>query len=333
VSIVFQGAMNSLNPVISVRAQLEDVFTTHRPSLGRRERRAECAALLERVGVDPSRLSAYPHELSGGMRQRVMIAMAMALSPQLMIMDVPTMALDVVVQREILSELARLRDELGFAVLFITHDLPLLLEISDRIAVMRDGSIVELQDAIALSGASDHRRAVQMVFQDPFASLNPYHTVGHHLARQVRLHHRGMSAPAVDEMVLSLLERVRLTPATSFVGRRRTNCRAASGSGWRSPGPSPGILVADEPVSMLDVSIRLGILSLLATLQRESSLGVLYITHDLATARHFSDEILVLLRGRVVERGAPDDVILRPRHPYTQTLAAAAPDPERRLRG
>jgi peptide/nickel transport system ATP-binding protein len=169
VSIVFQGAMNSLNPVISIRAQLEDVFTTHRPGLSRRERRLQCAALLSRVGVDPSRLSAYPHELSGGMRQRMMIAMAMALSPQLMIMDEPTTALDVVVQREILSELARLRDEIGFAVLFITHDLPLLLEISDRIAVMKEGSIVELTSASSLF--TDPRHEYTKLLLSSFPSL------------------------------------------------------------------------------------------------------------------------------------------------------------------
>jgi peptide/nickel transport system ATP-binding protein len=147
VSIVFQGAMNSLNPVISIRAQLEDVFTTHRPGLSRRERRVQCAALLSRVGVDPSRLSAYPHELSGGMRQRVMIAMAMALSPQLMIMDEPTTALDVVVQKEILAQITELREQLGFSIIFITHDLSLLVEIADRIAIMYAGQIVELAPA------------------------------------------------------------------------------------------------------------------------------------------------------------------------------------------
>ena len=147
VSMVFQGAMNSLNPVISVQAQLADVFRTHRPQMGRKERIERCGDLLERVGVDRSRLRSYPHELSGGMRQRVMIAMAMALGPQVMIMDEPTTALDVVVQREILDEITRLRHELGFAVVFITHDLPLLLEISDRIAVMRSGEVVELRAA------------------------------------------------------------------------------------------------------------------------------------------------------------------------------------------
>ena len=150
ISMVFQGAMNSLNPVISIRAQMEDIFTAHRPQMGRKERRTRCGDLLERVGVDRLRLRSFPHELSGGMRQRVMIAMAMALGPQVMIMDEPTTALDVVVQREILHEISRLREELGFAVVFITHDLPLLLEISDRIAVMKEGEIVELGDAAEL---------------------------------------------------------------------------------------------------------------------------------------------------------------------------------------
>ena len=145
--MVFQGAMNSLNPVISVKAQLEDVFTTHRPQMEAAERRQRSRELLELVGVDPSRITAFAHELSGGMRQRVMIAMALALDPELMIMDEPTTALDVVVQREILQEILRLRRELGFAVVFITHDLPMLLEISDRIAVMRHGEIVELDTA------------------------------------------------------------------------------------------------------------------------------------------------------------------------------------------
>jgi peptide/nickel transport system ATP-binding protein len=167
ISMVFQGAMNSLNPVISVRDQFEDIFTTHRPEMGRRERRRRCAELLDRVGVDPARLGAYPHELSGGMRQRVMIAMAMALEPQVMIMDEPTTALDVVIQREILREITRLRDELGFAVIFITHDLPLLLEISDRIAVMRDGEIVEIGDAVELYTDPQHEYTQQLLASFP----------------------------------------------------------------------------------------------------------------------------------------------------------------------
>ena len=147
VSMVFQGAMNALNPVATIGSQLDDVFQVHRPELGRAERKAAVVELLEIVKVGGQRARSYPHELSGGMRQRVMIAMALALRPQLMVMDEPTTALDVLVQREILKQISQLRHEFGFSVVFITHDLPLLLEISDRIAIMREGEIVELATA------------------------------------------------------------------------------------------------------------------------------------------------------------------------------------------
>ncbi|MGW0983980.1 dipeptide/oligopeptide/nickel ABC transporter permease/ATP-binding protein [Streptomyces xiamenensis] len=168
-SMVFQGAMNSLNPVISVHEQLEDVLTTHRPGMTAAARRERCAEVLTLVGVDPARLDSFPHELSGGMRQRVMIAMAMLLDPQVMIMDEPTTALDVVVQRGILREIIRLRDELGFAVVFITHDLPLLLELSDHIAVMRDGEIIEYAPAERMYHAPAHPYTRQLL--DSFPSL------------------------------------------------------------------------------------------------------------------------------------------------------------------
>ncbi|OII10299.1 ABC transporter ATP-binding protein [Curtobacterium sp. MCBA15_008] len=155
-SMVFQGAMNALNPVTTIRAQLDDALKEHRRGMSRKERRAIAEDALSRVGVDPSRITAYPHELSGGMRQRVMIAMAMLLEPQIMIMDEPTTALDVVVQREILREIVRLRDELGFAVVFITHDLPLLLEISDRIAIMLRGEVVEFDRASVIQHEPKH---------------------------------------------------------------------------------------------------------------------------------------------------------------------------------
>lgn len=155
-SMVFQGAMNALNPVTTIRAQLDDALVEHRRGVSRKERRAIAEDALRRVGVDPARITAYPHELSGGMRQRVMIAMAMLLEPQVMIMDEPTTALDVVVQREILREIVRLRDELGFAVVFITHDLPLLLEISDRIAIMLRGEVVECEPASVIQHDAKH---------------------------------------------------------------------------------------------------------------------------------------------------------------------------------
>ena len=156
ISMVFQGAMNALNPVATIGAQLDDVFRVHRPDLGRSERKAAVIELLEIVKVGGQRVRSYPHELSGGMRQRVMIAMALALRPQLMVMDEPTTALDVLVQREILKQISQLRHDFGFSVVFITHDLPLLLEISDRIAIMREGEIVELAPAEQIWTAPQH---------------------------------------------------------------------------------------------------------------------------------------------------------------------------------
>ncbi|MFF3063852.1 ABC transporter ATP-binding protein [Oerskovia sp. NPDC057915] len=167
VSMVFQGAMSSLNPVISIKAQLFDVFDTHRPGMSKKEKIARSRELLELVGVDANRLNSYAHELSGGMRQRVMIAMAMALNPQVMIMDEPTTALDVVVQRGILREIMRLREQFDFAVVFITHDLPMLLEISDRIAVMLQGEIVELNSAEEIYRAPAHEYTRRLLASFP----------------------------------------------------------------------------------------------------------------------------------------------------------------------
>jgi peptide/nickel transport system ATP-binding protein len=156
VSLVLQSAMNALNPVMSIRTQLGDVLAAHQRKMSRRERHRRAGELLQMVGISDDRLSSYPHELSGGMRQRVMIAMALALEPQVVIMDEPTTALDVVTQREILEELKDLRDRLGFAILFITHDLSLLIEIADSIAVMYAGRLVERADANALFRAPRH---------------------------------------------------------------------------------------------------------------------------------------------------------------------------------
>ena len=142
-AIVFQSAMNALNPVMTVGAQIMDVLRTHRPNMGPDSRKQRAIELLQLVGIAPDRLRSYPHELSGGMRQRAIIAIALALSPEILIMDEPTTALDVVVQREILTEIMRLREKLGFSVIFITHDLSLLLELADNVAIMYAGRIVE----------------------------------------------------------------------------------------------------------------------------------------------------------------------------------------------
>jgi peptide/nickel transport system ATP-binding protein len=167
IAVVLQSAMHALNPVLSVGTQLTDVLQAHRPDLDRAARRARASELLEMVGIAPDRLSSYPHELSGGMRQRVMIAMALALQPKLLIMDEPTTALDVVTQREILNELMDLRAEFGFAVLFITHDLSLLIEIADTIAVMYAGRIVESAPADELFLAPRHPYAYGLLHSFP----------------------------------------------------------------------------------------------------------------------------------------------------------------------
>ncbi len=150
IAVVLQSALNALNPVISVGAQFDDLLRVHRPHLSRSARWDQAGELLEMVGMSPDRMRSYPHELSGGMRQRAMIAMALALEPQVMILDEPTTALDVVTQREILEELMGLRDRLGFAALFITHDLSLLVELADEIAVMYAGRLMERAPATSL---------------------------------------------------------------------------------------------------------------------------------------------------------------------------------------
>jgi peptide/nickel transport system ATP-binding protein len=174
----------------------------------------------------------------------------------------------------------------------------------------------------------DYRRAVQMVFQDPFASLNPAYTVGHHLRRPLRIY--GHPRKGLEEVVEALLTSVNLVPPASFVskyphelsGGQRQRVAIA-----RALATQPGVILADEPVSMLDVSIRLEILNLLDGLKRDRDLALLYITHDLATARYFSTHIMVMYRGEIVERGRADDVILSPAHPYTQLLEASVPGP------
>jgi peptide/nickel transport system ATP-binding protein len=177
-----------------------------------------------------------------------------------------------------------------------------------------------------------YREEVQIVFQDPFASLNPFHTVDHHLRRPLRIHRQAASKTEEDEQVRTLLERVNLFPPKRVAPKRPHELSGGQRQRVaiaRALAPRPSVLLADEPVSMLDVSIRLEILNLIDRLKNEDNLAVLYITHDLATARHFSSRVVVMYRGEVVENGPADDVILSPRHPYTQLLASAAPDPRR----
>jgi len=181
-----------------------------------------------------------------------------------------------------------------------------------------------------------YRRSVQLIFQDPFSSLNPVHTIKYHLSRPLRLHGHAHSAAEVEQQVRALLERVNLTPAEQFMekfphqlsGGQRQRVAIA-----RALAAQPEVLLADEPVSMLDVSIRLDILNLLLRLKEEDRLALLYITHDIASARYFADETLVMYAGQMVEGGPSEAVIQSPKHPYTQLLIQAAPDPDRLAAG
>ena len=196
-------------------------------------------------------------------------------------------------------------------------------------ALRFNGQPVKLARGAALR---EYRRHVQLIFQDPFASLNPVHDVRYHLTRLLRVHGHARTAAQATEQALGLLSRVSLTPAAQFLekyphqlsGGQRQRVAIA-----RALAVHPQVLLADEPVSMLDVSIRLDILNLLQRLKNEDHLAFLFITHDIATARYFAEDTTVMYAGQMVEGGPSDAVIQQPRHPYTQLLIAAAPDPAR----
>ena len=444
ISIVMQSALNALNPVLTVREQIEDVLKEHNNLRGNAaaDRTIE---LLSLIDIDISRLDSYPHQLSGGMRQRVVIAIALALMPSLIIMDEPTTALDVIVEREILAKIIELRKELGFTILFITHDLNLLLEFADRVAIMKTGKLLELDKAqkirrggkheytqklirslpsaagtrekgllskpesldlgeqpllevrnlsksfsdsgifysrssevvnnvsfqvfpgeiiglvgesgsgkstiaklitrlirptsgdIFLNGSNkkvsearrvplEYRKQVQMVFQDPFSSLNSIHTVYHHLARPL-LRHQLIPQQKLLDYIIEMLETVGLRPGPTFAekfphemsGGERQRVAIA-----RALSLSPDLIIADEPTSMLDVSIRMEILEIFARMRIEKNLAIVFITHDLASARYLADRIIVLQRGSIVEQGIAEDLIQSPKEQYTKQLIKAA---------
>ena len=472
VAMIFQEPMTSLNPLFTVGQQISEALLCHHP-ISRAEAKAETVRLLEKVRIPAakSRFDEYPHRFSGGMRQRVMIAMALASKPKLLIADEPTTALDVTIQGQILDLIKLLQDEEGASVLFITHDMGVVAEIADRTVVMYGGEAVEtgktedifarpqhpytrsllsavpilgsmkghsrplrfpvvdratgssdtpveaadtvqreaeplldvrnlttrfnihsgmfgqlegrvhavenlsftLQpgETLSLVGESgcgksttgrsimrlvqaqggevllngqdvltmdqkqlrDMRRTMQMIFQDPFASLNPRMTVGAAIAEPYLEHTLGTRAQA-RERVADLLQRVGLSadmaaryPHEFSGGQRQRVCIA------RALALDPKIIVADESVSALDVSIKAQVINLLLDLQASLNLAYLFISHDIAVVERVSHRIAVMYLGEIVEIGPRAAIFENPQHPYTKKLISAVPVPDPARRG
>ncbi|MFZ5749954.1 MAG: dipeptide ABC transporter ATP-binding protein [Pseudomonadota bacterium] len=443
IAMIFQEPMTSLNPVLTVGTQLAEAIRAHDP-VGRAEARARALAALKavRLSQPERRLDQYPHELSGGMRQRVMIAMALALRPEVLIADEPTTALDVTVQREVLDLLRDLQREMGTAIILITHDMGVVAEMADRVIVMQGGrqvetaataelfaspqaqytrdllaavprmgagaprapvvspSVATLRDvevrfplrggvlgrvthqvhavegvsfdirrgetfalvgesgcgkstiARAMVGLVPHRgrieiagqaletldsdgrkamrRRVQMVFQDPMAALDPRMRVGDLIAEPLVIHGVGTRTEQRDRAA-DLMARVGLSadqldryPHEFSGGQRQRICIA------RALALQPDLIIADESVSALDVSVQARVLDLLRTLQQDFGVAYLFISHDMAVVENISDRVAVMFMGQIVETGTRAQVFGNPQHPYTRRLIEAVPVPDPR---
>lgn len=383
VAMVFQEPMTALDPLMSVEKQVAEACTLER-----------ARELLREVGVE--RTGAYPHELSGGQRQRVLIALAIAGDPQLLICDEPTTALDVTVQAQILELLDRLVRERNMTLLFITHDLGVIAQMTDRIIVLKEGRIVDpdadlrdpkvdytaqlvaasrpgapaqpretgapavvldrvtwrrgetlaLDDVsltvrrgerIGIVGGSGSGKtsllrliaglgepdsgtvhvdgSLQMVFQDPYSSLNP--------RRKVRdsIREAGGDTARAEHVLADVgLAGTGARLPHEFSGGQRQRISIA-----RAAAPRPDILIADEPVSALDVSVRAQVLSLLDDLVIHDNLTLIFVSHDLSVVRQVCPTIAVLYKGRIVETGPTEEVWANPRHEYTRRLLASVP--------
>jgi peptide/nickel transport system ATP-binding protein len=471
ISMIFQEPMTSLNPVLTIGFQIAETLRYHR-GLGQRAAKAEALRILDtvRIPAAAARFDEYPHRFSGGMRQRVMIAMALACRPKLLIADEPTTALDVTVQAQILELIKLLQDEFGMAVIFITHDMGVVAEVADRTIVMFKGDGVEqgatgaifraprhpytrallaavpklgsmagqprpmrfpvvdiatgeadtpaavpdtvakgapllsvsnlvtrfdvrggvlgritgrvhavedvsfevrAGETLALVGESGcgksttgrsilrlapptsgqvmfegrdvaslpkaelrrMRRRMQMIFQDPYASLNPRRTVGAAIAEPIVVHGLADRTRARD-MVAELLRQVGLAPDMAerlpheFSGGQRQRLCIA-----RALALSPKLIVADEAVSALDVSIKAQVINLMLDLQQDLGLAYLFISHDMAVVERVSHRVAVMHLGEIVEIGPRQAIFDNPQHAYTRKLMAAVPTPDPSRRG
>ncbi|MFK3777594.1 dipeptide ABC transporter ATP-binding protein [Agrobacterium sp. NPDC089420] len=467
IAMIFQEPMTSLNPTMCIGDQIAESIIAHR-GVSKREAQAEAVRLMEKVRIPSAsrRYRDYPHQFSGGMRQRVMIAIALACKPALLIADEPTTALDVTIQAQVLNLIKELQEEEGMAVLFITHDMGVVAEVADRMVVMYRGDMVEqgetaeifanarhpytraLLSAVpqlgSMNGIGEPRpfpiydittgeaspacehgstvdpsetlidvrnlsirfdvqqsflgrvtarvhavenvslklargetlsivgesgsgksttgklitglleptigsveicgkpmkpgtrpslsRSVQMIFQDPFASLNPRLPVGRAITEPLRIHKLATAAEQ-EEIAAALLKRVGLSPDIAHRyphefsgGQRQRICIA------RTLALKPSVIIADEAVSALDVSVKAQVVNLLLELQQEMQLGFIFISHDMAVVERISHRVAVMYLGEIVEIGPRAAIFSNPAHPYTRRLmdAVPVPDPARR---
>ncbi len=440
ISYIPQGAMNSLNPIMRVEDQIWDGIIAHEGHVEKVELQRRSDAVLESVGLPKTVGQLYPHELSGGMKQRVCIAIGVCLEPDLIVADEPTSALDVITQRQVMQTLRDVQAKIGAGLILIGHDMGLMAQSVDDLAVMKlghlvefgtvkqiienpqheytkqlissvplvggesfiesspeimrgapgpllqfdnvtkrygsvtalhplsfslDGEVPKIISVVGQSGsgkstmgslmlgfnpptegtvtfrgkdinrmsageALDFRKDVQAVFQDPYACFNPFYRVDHALKFPFKKFGLAKSEAHTQSAMEEACVAVGLDPALVL---RRYPHQLSGGQRQRlivarALMLSPKLLIADEPVSMVDASLRATILKNIHDLKDKYGISILYITHDLATAYHVSDYVMVLYHGRVVEAGPPKEVIGDPQHPYTQLLIDSIPWPD-----